>query len=255
MKSGQELHGCRVSDAPYSIAAPSFVIPDTVAANCRFLSGKVDEVALVFFETEACLKYSGEDLPPELARLPLRYHVHLPLDLPWSSGATAVAKIIDALARKVDYLRPTAYVLHPPADASALEALARALPQTAPATESILLENVEGNDLTDCATVAMRAGYNFCLDIGHYLAFGQDALEHIPGIWERVRMLHLYGPGPKGEHGPLAELDTDGRKTLRSWLERAKNCSTLVAEVFREAHLAPSLDELNGLLDEWGMIR
>ena len=69
------------------LAAPSFVLPGTVAANARFLAHKVDEVALCFFEARACLAYGPEDLPPDLADLPLRWHVHLPVDQPWPARA------------------------------------------------------------------------------------------------------------------------------------------------------------------------
>lgn len=34
----------------FKLAAPSWVIPGTVADNCHFLSGKVDEVALLFLK-------------------------------------------------------------------------------------------------------------------------------------------------------------------------------------------------------------
>ena len=72
------------------LAAPSFVLPGTVAENARFLSGRVDEMALCFFEAQACLKYGENDLPPDLAEPSesgrLRCHVHLPVDLPWRSA-------------------------------------------------------------------------------------------------------------------------------------------------------------------------
>ena len=69
------------------LAAPSFVLPGTVAENARFLSGRVDEMALCFFEAQACLKYGENDLPPDLAepsesgtlRCPVSYtHLTLP---------------------------------------------------------------------------------------------------------------------------------------------------------------------------------
>ncbi|WP_054649802.1 cobamide remodeling phosphodiesterase CbiR [Salidesulfovibrio brasiliensis] len=254
-ENGKNLHARRISDAPFTVAAPSFVIPDTVSGNCRFLAGKVDEAALVFFESEACLNYTDEDLAPDLADLPLGYHVHLPLDLPWALGVDAVAETILGLARKVDYLRPAAYVLHPPDDAAALEPLAKRLHEAGTDPETVLLENIENNDLTGCANAAIRCGFGFCLDLGHYLAFGQKGLTDIPGLWERVRMLHVYGPGPRGEHGPLTRLDDRGRDVLRDWLKRAASLKTVVLEVFREAHLTASLNELDALLDGWGLKR
>ena len=59
-------------------AVPSFVIPDTVAGNVRFLRGRVPEVALCFFETGGCLAYTDADLPAIGETADLRFHVHLP---------------------------------------------------------------------------------------------------------------------------------------------------------------------------------
>ena len=38
------------ADFHFQISAPSWVIPGTIAENCRFLAGKVDEVALLFLK-------------------------------------------------------------------------------------------------------------------------------------------------------------------------------------------------------------
>lgn len=98
----------------FKLAAPSWVIPGTVADNCHFLSGKVDEVALLFFETESCLAYSEHDLPAVLNETGLSFHIHHPLDLPWHKGGTRVAEIVLALSEKASHLNPVAHVVHPP---------------------------------------------------------------------------------------------------------------------------------------------
>ena len=75
------------------------------------------EVGIVLFETAGSLAYTEADLPPDLAGLPLTYHVHLPLDLPWQdgpNGAQATWDIVRRLVAITDYLSPNAYVLHPP---------------------------------------------------------------------------------------------------------------------------------------------
>ena len=106
------------------LAAPSWLVPGTVADNCRFLAGRVDEVGLLFFETDACLAYSTKELPENLAELPLSWHVHLPVDLPWQEPETC-ADICLQLLRKVAFLRPNRAVLHPPVHADAQGLLRR----------------------------------------------------------------------------------------------------------------------------------
>ena len=101
-------------DFGFTIAAPSFVIPAGVAENSRFLADYFPEICLLFFETEACLKYTDSDLSPDLADLPVKWHVHLPLDLPWEQGLDVVWSKIAGLIDKTAYLAPRLYVLPPP---------------------------------------------------------------------------------------------------------------------------------------------
>lgn len=64
---------CRVSVAeafaaaglrpPFRVAATSFVIPDSVRANCLYLKDYFPEVGLVLFELESCLAYGPDDWP------------------------------------------------------------------------------------------------------------------------------------------------------------------------------------------------
>ncbi len=125
----------------YPIAAPSCVLPANVAENAHFLAHKVQEVGLYFFESKACLAYTEEDLPLHLQALPLQWHVHLPVDLPWSVRTSVgkneskrekdiaskpvenagiqlcgkrAAKQALAVFAKAAYLRPRYAVLHPP---------------------------------------------------------------------------------------------------------------------------------------------
>lgn len=85
------------------IAAPSWVRPASLAENCRFLAGRVDEAGLLFFDARSSLAYGDDDMPPELAALPLAYHVHLPLDLPWHDPGAA-AEICHRLLKRCAFL-------------------------------------------------------------------------------------------------------------------------------------------------------
>ena len=102
-------------------AVPSFVIPDTVAGNVRFLRGRVPEVALCFFETGGCLAYTDADLPAIGETADLRFHVHLPTDLAWESGedpgqaAAAAFRNAFSVFSLAAYLKPRLAILHPPA--------------------------------------------------------------------------------------------------------------------------------------------
>ncbi len=231
-------------------AAPSFVVPGTVAANCRVLAGTAPEVGLLLFETRACLDYGEADLAGDLAGLGLTYHVHLPLDLPWAAGADAVWAAVSGLVEKTAHLRPWGFVLHPPGGAEAeeaLTALARRWAAQGLDPADLLLENVEGVDPGPWYALSRDLGLSLCLDLGHLLAYKQQVPAHARD-WARVRMLHLYAPGGlrggRARHRPLPELDAAGRAGLRELWARAPHDAVRMIEVFELAGLTASVEWL-----------
>ncbi|UZP66948.1 sugar phosphate isomerase/epimerase [Desulfovibrio mangrovi] len=240
------------------IAAPSWVIRDSLAANCRFLEGKVDEVGLLFFETKACLEYLDTDLPGNLAKLELDWHVHLPLDLDWNDPHTATG-ICLALMEKIAYLGVRRAVLHPPrqgvdfsGNASgamrALEIFAAGWEQAGFAIRDCMLENVSGADLTDIWHVVREAGYSVCLDTGHMLSYRQYGLLELPDLQGRVRMVHLNAPGPDGRHLPLTALTPEEQALVARMLQTADDDAVLMMEIFDWTGIADSMPLLDAML-------
>jgi len=245
VRDAQERHGVRF---PFRVAAPSFVIPAGVAENARFLADFFPEIGLLLFETEACLAYDERDLPSDLADLPVTWHAHLPLDLPWRRGADAVWSALDRLLDKVAYLRPAAYVLHPPARSGLLAPLAERLRDRGVDPADVLLENVEESDLCAVWDEAREAGYSTCLDLGHILAYGQRDVLDLPGLAPTVRMAHVYAPEPGGggRHTGLDRLSPEGRELL-CYILATFSPRTVTLEVFSEPKLFKSIE----LLAEW----
>ncbi|HDQ39486.1 MAG TPA: hypothetical protein ENN39_00415 [Desulfonatronum sp.] len=245
-----------------TIAAPSFVWPADIAENCNRLASMVSEVGLLFFETDSCLAYTEKDLPLLLARLGLRFHVHLPLNLPWEESPEAVLEVAIALLSKCAFLKPWAVVLHPPpirvcpepqnriTTPHACEKLRLFIAlwnEARPATK-LLLENIRDNDLVAAWPLIRYFGVGICLDLGHLLAFSQKT-DKIPGIWPHVGMLHLSAPGPAGEHRSLRLLDQTGRKRLEGLLAQANQDCVLMLEVFSPNAFLESLT----VLHDWEM--
>lgn len=245
-------HGVRL---PFRLAAPSFVLPAGVAENCEFLAGRFPEVGLALFQTEACLAYGEADLPARLAALPLAFHAHLPLDLPWRSGPAAGFAAIQGLAGKVAFLSPWCFVLHPPPEAAWLAEIAQGVRSLGLDPARILIENVPGNDLTEAWPAILESGCGVCLDLGHVLACGQERLLGLPGLWERVMMLHVYAPaGDASEprHESLARLGGPARALLARMLDRLAPGRTVVLEVFGREALSESLQAIVSLRAEQG---
>jgi hypothetical protein len=232
---------------PFRLAAPSCVIPDRVGPNCRALAPLVREVGLMLLETAGCLAYDEHDLPPDLPGLGLTYHAHLPLDLPWESGSAAVCADFDALKQKIAFLNPCGYVLHPP-PAGCLSALLGARPDLA---SGLCLENTRQSDLRDVWAEVADLGLGVCLDLGHLVGYGQEGMLGLPGFFERVRFLHVYGGESEKGHAPLGALPDPG--LLRDILGRVRDDCVLVVEIFSLDELERSLALLKSWLLRWGM--
>jgi hypothetical protein len=236
---------------PWTLAAPSCVLPADVGTNCTALARHFPELGLCFFETGACLAYGEADLPQALRALPVRWHLHLPLDLPWSQGPQAVAGTILALAEKVAGLAPWAYVLHPPEDAGLLRSLARILDGGSGGRlgpEALLVENIQGRDLERMWPVVRELGLGVCLDLGHMLERGQEDFLDLPGLWAHTRMLHLNAPdrARPGRHAALDTLDAAGLALLERMLAAFAPGGTVLLELFSPRELFDSLRFLEG---------
>lgn len=85
------------------ITVQSWVIKGSIAENALFLQNRTDEIGLCLFEWRSCLAYGEAGLPPWLADLPLFWHVHLPLDLPWEAGPYKAAEICNELIEKTAF--------------------------------------------------------------------------------------------------------------------------------------------------------
>jgi hypothetical protein len=228
----------------WTLAAPSCVLPVGLAENCAYLAAEYQEVSLAFFETDACLAYTPEDLPAALAGLPLRYSMHLPLDLPWAEGVAAVAEIILELARLAGFLAPWAYVLHPPQGPGVLDELAARLERGGLPPGRLLVENIQGRDLAVHWPVIRARGLGVCLDLGHMLLHGQEDFLDLPGLAGHTRMVHLNAPDPRryGRHASLRTLDAGGRALMGRLVGALPAGGSVVLELFTERELRDSRD-------------
>lgn len=222
-------------------AAPSFVLPGSVAKNARFLAGRVEEVGLCCFETAGCLAYTETDLPPGLRALPLRWHVHLPVDLAWAEGGEAAAGAALAVYARVAFLSPELAVLHPPTEMpveAAREALAAfAARWRAREAPPLLLENIRGCELTELGAAFLDGhGLGVCLDVGHLLGYAQNRLlaSELP---ERAALVHWsapgHGSGPACDrHLPLTRLTRAQARVALGLLRRFAPGAAHLMEVF-----------------------
>ena len=256
---GQRLKG--------RIAAPSFVIAANVADNASFLAHKVDEVGLCLFETRGCLDYGPADLPASLAHLPLRWHAHLPVDLPWPASAAANATrpareaaqlalaVLDRVHTLVPQMTLQAAVLHPPEGSPALQRrmladFARFWHAQGQSAPPLLLENVAHSDVL-CLGGDFLAdhGLGLCLDVGHLLGYVQKGLLH-SALPRQAAMLHWSAPGNGDQHLPLTAFTPEQRHIAQGLMADAPPTATHMIEVFNWDGLSASLPVLAALAGE-----
>jgi len=242
---------CCDSPFPWTLAAPSFVWPARVGENCRRLEPLVDEVAVTLFEIQSCLAYTEEDLPRGMASLDLSYHLHLPLDLPWDDPARAAA-LAARLVEMTAFVHPRAFVLHPPTSPHALDRFFQAWEQLGFKVSTLLLENIQGNDLQAIWPVIQESDCGLCLDLGHLLLYDQETILNQEAWLERLKMLHVYGVYQKSSrHGPLSELSSNGQGMLRELLRALPANGVVVLEVFSAGDLFTSLDIFKTWIRNW----
>jgi hypothetical protein len=235
------------------IAAPSCVVPGTAAQNARFLAeraaGKIQEIALCFFETQPCLAYTEDDLPEALAELPFSWHVHLPVDLPWHVGAEESADCALRLMRKAEALRPRMAVLHAP-ELPARQDLLRVFADLwhARCAIPLLLENINGCGLVDLTPLIVAAEFGVCLDLGHMLAYGQQDILGIPELTSRVQLTHWSAPGEADRHLPLTRLTQEEKRRLRAAAAKLPGTTTHLLEIFDWNGVEESLPLLPDLM-------
>lgn len=249
--------GQKLKSLPYTVAATSFVIPDTVAANCQYLQGFFPEIGLCLFETKGCLAYTKADVPPR--PIPgLRFHAHLPMDLPWDKGPKAAAQAALAVLAKVDHLQPRPFVLHPPATANELMEFVHVWEDQGLAPADLLLENIKDRDLRPHLPLVEDLGLGLCLDLGHMLSYEQQfLLQEAP--WPRVAMLHIYAPEPTStgygsKHVSLGQLSPVGQELLGNMLCKLRQGSTITLEIFQEQGLLDSAKALVQWMTAWNLV-
>lgn len=252
----QPAPSCLLPARPAPFAAPSFVFPGSVGENARFLAGRVSEVALCLFENAACQAYTDKDLPPDLQELPLRWHAHLPFDLPWPDRASVAAcrpalDDVQRLMDKIARLGPHCAVMHaPPGSADTRRELLRHAARFWHEYRDIplLLENTFDCDVLELGeTFPEEAGLGFCLDVGHLLGYAQDALR-TSSLPSRAALVHWSAPCGRDAHAALTRFSPAERERLGELIPRLSARAVHLLEIFRWQALEESLPVLARLL-------
>lgn len=229
------------------LAVPSWVVPGTIWDNASYLTGKVGEIALCCFESHACLDYDDNDLPEKLAFLPLRWHVHLPLDLPWTSGVEEVSSICLRLRKKLSFLCPHTFVLHAPDCQNHLSLLERFSSLWYKDNQArLLLENPANfKGVFPDIGFLRHFGYGFCLDVAHAQRQTGILCSQLP---ENASMVHWSCPDGSDSHQSLSHLSMAQLDAYQKIASRIPPSAQHVLEIFDWQKIINSLPFLNDIL-------
>jgi sugar phosphate isomerase/epimerase len=232
--------------APFRLGTTSYVLPDTLVANVRFLADKVRDIELLLFEID-----DVENLLPEPAVLhelqalasahDLTYTVHLPLALNLGEGgpeAEAALSRSERVVEAMSVLHPFAYIAHlgqAPATGveewieRAVSSLAR-LGVLAGGTDRIAVEN-PGKAHPGMAAVVGRSLASRCVDVGHLWRAGQDPLPELAESQAALRVMHLHGNSHR-DHQSLTHLPPGELRRVLRWLHKNAFGGVVTLEIF-----------------------
>lgn len=248
------LKGC----FPFRIATTSYILPDEILPNVKFLGQYFDEIELVFFESgsESNLPAPGE--VREMARIAsdmeFSYNVHLPSDLffgdPDRASRQRFCETALSFYERTLPLSPSGYVLHldnRKADGTMEQDVSAWAERV---SESLDILQSKGMDLRRVAVENLEYplqriwpfvkdfGLSFCLDLGHLMRYGYDIAEQTALFSEKITMAHLHGVNNGKDHTGLCHIPDAQWETICRFLSGYRGGLSL--EVFSLDDLAVS---------------
>lgn len=212
--------------------------PDALLARLPAEVRRLRELgaALVEFHTDACVvdgRYARRDVWERVAEILGREGLGATLHLPyaWTDLAALDRAVWEGSLRSVETaiaatapLRPRLAAVHPtnyatqalvayaaenerpPLLAALAGRLVEALQRLAggPAGPVLALENLEGIPIDLFVRILDEAGVAACLDVGHAISNGDDPLQALAALGNRLAGLHLHDalpPDPAAGHG------------------------------------------------------
>lgn len=245
----------------FRLGTTSYIIPNDILPNVRWLAPRIDDVELVLFESDAFSNLPSPEAVRELAHIAeehaLSYTVHFPLDVAFGHPDPEIRRqSLDGclrLADRMEPLSPFAYVVHFTGDRRSqtptddmrrwLDGHRHALGRLAGriGTRRLCVETLEYPfDLV--LPVVEELDLAVCLDIGHLMLMGRDVATHFERLVGRTRIVHAHGIIDGQDHKSLAACDSGVLSHLMSGLdERTADPVVLTMEIFSESDFHDSM--------------
>lgn len=257
---------------PFRLSTTSYVIPESIRANLLLIGPHLDEVELVFFETNGetnlpCFQ-DIRDMRQIAEDLNITYNVHLPGDLffgdPNPSARAGFRETTLRFYERTLPLDPTLYILHldsrradgttepdPFAWADRMEESLSALMKDELDPGRVAVENLEYTP-DRLMPFVEKMGLQLCLDIGHIILYGHDLRVHLDRFLSKSAMIHLHGVRKGVDHIGVQWISKGDWEMICRLL--ADYDGGLSIEIFSLDDLATSLDRLQDTLQKKPMV-
>lgn len=213
---------------PFRFGTTSYIIPADIIPNVEFLKDKVDDIELVFFESDEFSNLPSASDMQKLAHLAeesaLTYSVHLPLDVYFGhpdrdERERSVSKCLKIIELTCN-LPKSAYVMHfeagPGIDINSfsfdqqslfIEALhdsvAMLLGATDEAASTFCAENLN-YPFELVWPVVEEFALSVTLDVGHLEYYGFPTQHYFERYLHRARVLHMHGSHDGKDHHSIS---------------------------------------------------
>jgi sugar phosphate isomerase/epimerase len=257
------------SKLPFRIGTTSYIIPDEIVPNVRFLAEQVDDVELVLFEVDnGPNNLPDEATLQELRRLAgqfsLTYTVHLPLDLRLTGEEGQMHVSLQKAKKVIDCTRtldPFDYVLHLDGrellastdpqvqiewNRQALKSL-QAVSEWVGDKRRLAVENLENYPPSTWDEAIQASGVSRCIDIGHLWRDGHDPLKFMAAHLAETRVIHIHGIDGR-DHKSLAHIPRAELGRVMNYLVQVKFNGVVTIEVFNEDDFRSSVESIEAVM-------
>ena len=256
---------------PFRLGTTSYILPDEILPNLRYLCPFVDDVELVLFESDEFSNMPSAKDVLEMAsigrKFDLTYTVHLPLDIAFGSAdeeerMSSVGKCRRVIER-MSPVDPFAWILHLHGDRRGelpsedmerwngqnRRSLAELLAGR-PEPSKICVETLD-YDFHHVAALVEDFNLSVCLDIGHLLMNGRNVMTHLDRWMPRARVFHLHGVNPQGtDHCHLGHLPVGLLEDIAARLPLGEN-RVFTMEIFGKDDFERSLAVIEERMSLW----
>ncbi len=245
---------------PFKLGTTSFIYPDHITPNIKMLGPYLDEIELLFFESQPAGMPSRQEIKEirQLAQdFDLTYNIHLPLDIslgaPDPSRRLTALKTVKQIIDLTTPLAPSTYTLHLPYDEAEFDnerikrwqGLIRQSMQKLLAAgveaESISIENLD-YPLEWVEKIISDFNLAVCIDLGHLIVNQFDIQAAFNRYYQKTVIIHLYGAASRHDHLSLDKLSPVNTDIIMPILKQFKEVVSL--EVFSYDRLVRSLNFL-----------